>query len=133
MKIDRDVKRLGSLEKRGKFRIVQKLPVHCAIHHDALEPELAHAALEFSGSLFWLLQRQSTKSGESVRMGLDCGGENIIGVAGQSLCGDGHEFVNRTRGNREHLQIDTGSIHICESSRPGIEQLGVKCLDKGAR
>src|SRR5260370_39437284 len=62
MEIDGDVKSLGCLKERSEFRIVQKLSVNGAVHHDAFEPQPADAALEFGGSFLRLLQG---KCGES--------------------------------------------------------------------
>lgn len=40
MQINGNIERLRRLEKRGEFRIVEKLAVDGAIDHHALEPEL---------------------------------------------------------------------------------------------
>ena len=130
MQVDGDVKRLGCFKQRSEFRIIEKLAVDRAIHHDAFEPKLSNAAFEFLGGFLRILQGKRAERGKAVRVGSHGRGHRVVGVAGHGVPGGGFHLVDQAGGDREHLHADAGGIHVGEAAFADVEQLGLKRLDE---
>ena len=80
---DGNVKGLRRLEHGRVARMVKKHAACGAIDQSALELQLPHAALQFGGCLFGLLQWEIGEAGETVRVRLYNGSKLVVRIVRQ--------------------------------------------------
>ena len=126
MEIDRNSKMSGGLKDREEARIVKKKTIGGAIEESAVKSKACDTALQLSRRRGGRLQGQRGKSAKTGGMGTHRLGEFIVDIVGQRTRRIRIERIEAHRGEREHLEIDAGLIHVGNPSSAEVEELGVQ-------
>ena len=103
-------------EDRKQIGVVEAPAVDVRSDLDALELEIAHAALELVDRKVGLLHRERAQPGEPVGVRRDHGGDVVVEERGQveRVLGLG-PVVEHHRNRRQHLDVDPGRRAVFEA------------------
>ena len=114
MQVDRDVERLAGLEDRPELRVVEVLAVRVRVDDDALEAELAHAALDLLGGRRGILRCRGRQTGVALGIARDRGRELVVGIVRDGVGRGRVEHLHARAGQRQDLHVDAGVVHVGE-------------------
>ncbi|MDQ0301667.1 hypothetical protein J2S75_000678 [Ancylobacter polymorphus] len=127
MQIDRDVQFLDTLPEGQIAVLVEIMPVGLAVDERSPETELPDGTFEFGRSGLGILQGEMSKAGIAIGPLLNLARKEIIGAVGEP---DGFlriaHALDPRRGDREHHQINAGSVHHL---KPHLVEVGQATFD----
>ena len=110
--VDRHLERFGPLEDGPEELVVEVAAPGVAIDHGALEAVFADRTLQLIGRRFRRRGRQRGEGGEPVWMASHRVGEAVVGLTGERHRLGRVELLHARSGQRQHLHIDAGRIHV---------------------
>jgi hypothetical protein len=126
VEIDGNTKMSSGLKDREEARIVKKQAAGGAIEESAVEAEAGDAALQLRRCRGGSLQGKRSKSPKKGGMGAHRLGHFVIDVAGQRTCRIRIERIEAHRGERQHLEIDPGLVHVGDPAGTDVEEFGLE-------
>ena len=117
MDVQRHAERLGARKHGPEKPVVVEAAREMVLDQRAHEAVRLHAAAELVGGRVGLRHRQHRPAGETCRVGLDGGGERVVGGAA-----DGGGEVAGAVG--DDLEGDGAGVHVGEAAVGEVEELG---------
>jgi hypothetical protein len=103
-----------------------------AADHRSGEGLIAKAVFELLGRLIRCRNRQRGEAGQSCRSPGDRFGQRVIGVARQRHRLGGFQLLDTRRGQRDHLHVDAGGIHLGDPAFADVAQVAHQPLGAAA-
>ena len=121
VEVERQVERLGGLEDRPEFGVVEVFVIDVGIDDRADEAEVL-APLQFGGGVPGVLRCDGGEGAEAVGVLLAGDGQLIVGQRGHRDRPVGRERIRTRRADRQDLAVDARGVHVGQASLPEIRQ-----------
>ncbi|MDO0932279.1 hypothetical protein QQY66_11485 [Streptomyces sp. DG2A-72] len=110
MQVERDVESRRGLKDRMEVRVVEEPSPGIAVDHRSDKAQLADGALQFGCGRIRSADGQGGEGGKPVRVGGDGFVQGVVECAGDLRW----RFLDRRRHEGEHLDVDTGGVHLLQ-------------------
>src|ERR1700741_4369538 len=128
MQIDRCAERFGGLQYRPEKFVIEIATTLMAVDQSTGESLITKAMFELFSRAIRCLNWQRVQAGQSRRVLGDGVCQHIIGVASEYLCVANFQLLDTRRGQRNHLHVDAGGVHLGDAALAEVAQVAYQLL-----